>query len=120
MIGGFGQKRVMWAALQRRFNDQNRPGCARELLARGLKVLPIDGQTSSVTWSLGFKETGSCSRTASLSRDFQSLASMVEAEQACDCTPSRIQWTSFKQELFANGAARITTTRLSGPRAVRD
>ena len=40
----------MWAALQRRFNDQNRPGCARELLARGLKVLPIDGQTSSVTW----------------------------------------------------------------------
>jgi len=73
----------MWAALQRRFNDQNRPGCARELLARGLKVLPIDGQTSSVTWSLGFKETGSCSRTASLSRDFQSLASMVEAEQAC-------------------------------------
>ena len=83
MIGGFGQKRVMWAALQRRFNDQNRPGCARELLARGLKVLPIDGQTSSVTWSLGFKETGSCSRTASLSRDFQSLASMVEAEQAC-------------------------------------
>ena len=33
--------------------------------------------------SLGFKETGSCSRTASLSRDFQSLASMVEAEQAC-------------------------------------
>ena len=73
----------MWAALQRRFNDQNRPGCARELLARGLKVLPIDGQTSSVTWSLGFKETGSCSRTASLSRDFQSLASMVDAEQAC-------------------------------------
>ena len=73
----------MWAALQRRFNDQNRPGCARELLARGLKVFPIDGQTSSVTWSLGFKETGSCSRTASLSRDFQSLASMVDAEQAC-------------------------------------
>ena len=73
----------MWAALQRRFNDQNRPTCARELLARGLKVVPIDGQSSSVTWSLGFKETGSCSRTASLSRDFQSLASMVDADAVC-------------------------------------
>lgn len=73
----------MWTSLQRRFNDQNRPSCPRELLVRGLKVVPIDGQANSATWSLGFKETGSCSRTASLSRDFQSLASMVELDTMC-------------------------------------
>jgi hypothetical protein len=73
----------MWTSLQRRFNDQNRPSCPRELLVRGLKVVPIDGQANSATWSLGFKETGSCSRTASLSRDFQSLASMVELDKMC-------------------------------------
>ena len=101
----------MWAALQRRFNDQNRPGCARELLARGLKVLPIDGQTSSVTWSLGFKETGSCSRTASLSRDFQSLASMVDAEQAC-------YLVVFVGDLHGGslGTVAIRRLRISSPR----
>jgi len=73
----------MWAALQRRFTDQNRPSTSPELLVRGLKIVPLDGQGSSATWSLGFKEVGSCSRTASLSRDFQSVAQMVDSDAPC-------------------------------------
>lgn len=73
----------MWAALQRRFTDQNRPSCPPELLVRGLKVSPLDGQGSSATWSLGFKETGSVPRTQSLSRDFQSLAAVVDPDTMC-------------------------------------
>lgn len=73
----------MWAALQRRFTDQNRPSCPPELLVRGLKVSPLDGQGSSATWSLGFKETGSVPRTQSLSRDFQSLAAAVDPDTTC-------------------------------------
>ena len=73
----------MWAALQRRFSDQNRASCPRELLVRGLKVVPLDGQGNSATWSLGFKEAGSTSRTTSLSRDFQSLAALVDADSMC-------------------------------------
>ena len=46
---------------------------------RGLKVMPLDGQGNAATWSLGFKEVGSTSRTTSLSRDFQGLAAMVDA-----------------------------------------
>lgn len=71
-------QRHLWPALQRRFGDQNKASIAPDRLLRGICVVPLDGQEDSSVWTLGFKESGATMRTASLARDFQALAAMVD------------------------------------------
>lgn len=73
----------LWPALQRRFGDQNKPSTAPDRLLRGLCIVPLEGQEEAMAWNLGFKEVGSSLRTASLSRDFGSVANMVDPEAPC-------------------------------------
>ena len=75
--------RHLWPALQRRFNDQNKPSTAPDRLLRGLCIVPLEGQEEATTWNLGFKEVGSTLRTPSLSRDFVSVSKMVDPEVPC-------------------------------------
>jgi hypothetical protein len=76
-------QRHLWPALQRRFADQNKPSIAPDRLLRALCVQPLDGQEESAAWTLGFKEVGATMRTASLARDFQAIAAMVDADTPC-------------------------------------
>lgn len=76
-------QRHLWPALQRRFSDQNKPSTAPDRLLRGLCCVPLDGQEESAAWTLGFREVGATLRTASLARDFQALASMVDPAAPC-------------------------------------
>ena len=73
----------LWQALQRRFGDQNKPTTAAELLVRGLKIVPLDGQENSAVYALGFLEAGAVRRTASLSKDFSAVAALVQPDAAC-------------------------------------
>ena len=73
----------LWQALQRRFGDQNKPTTAAELLVRGLKIVPLDGQENSAVYALGFLEAGAVRRTASLSKDFGSVAALVQPDASC-------------------------------------
>ena len=73
----------LWTALQRRFAEQNKPSISTDLLVRGIKVTPLDGQENSQAYSLGFREAGAVRRTVSLSRDFLSVAAMVDALNPC-------------------------------------
>jgi len=75
-MAALGQLKL-WAALQRRFEEQDKARVMPEKLVRAIMVVPLDGQEGSATWSLGFKETGEVRRTTSLSRDFQSIAALV-------------------------------------------
>ena len=73
----------LWTGLQRRFAEQHRASVAPEQLMRAIKVVPLAGQESAATWSLGFREDGTVRRSASLSRDFQHAAMLVEPDAIC-------------------------------------
>ena len=63
--------------------DQNKPSTSPDRLLRAFCVVPLEGQEETAIWSLGFKEVGTTLRSASLSRDFSGVASLVDAEQPC-------------------------------------
>ena len=73
----------LWSSLQRRFAAQCKPGAPAEGAVRAIQIQPLPGQEQAAVWSLGFLEQGSTRRTASLSRDFQSVAATVEPDQKC-------------------------------------
>ena len=76
-------KAHLWQALQRRFAEQNKASTSSDLLIRSLKVMPLNGQESSSSWSLGFMETGAVRRTVSLSKDFIATAALVQPSVPC-------------------------------------
>ena len=78
----------LWQALQRRFGDQNKPTTAAELLVRGLKIVPLDGQENSAVYALGFLEAGAVRRTWQKAR-----AALAPVARTSCCSTSR-KWRS--------------------------
>ena len=75
----------LWDAVRRRFESQRATSTSPDQLLRGLRLVPLDGQDELHAFSLGFREAGAVSRSASISRDFNALSELVsgEPDRAC-------------------------------------